>query len=122
MTKKIFTGIAIILIAGFVCLCGWLILGEGSAYYAQVDNSKMEQPGGTEGVINLNGNGGLRYSYTLPAFDEKGRARELTFGASKELKEGAFIRLKVMSFRGVLEWSEVQYDELPDAVRALYPA
>lgn len=121
MAKKIFTGTALILIAGFIFLCGWLILGEGSTYYTQIDNSKAEQPGDTDGVINLQGSGGLQYSYTLPAYDEKGGEKEITFGASKELREGAFISLNVMPFRGVLNWQEVQYDELPDAVQALYP-
>lgn len=120
MTKKIFAGTAAVLFAGFICLCGWLILGEGSAYYTRIDNTKMELPDDTEGVINLQGNGGLRCSYTLPAYDEKGHEKEITFGASKELKEGAFICLRVMPIRGVLEWSEVQYNELPDAVRNLY--
>ena len=46
----------------------------------------------------------------------------ITFGASKELKEGAFIRLTVMPIRGVIEWKEVQYDELPAAVQGNYAA
>ena len=44
------------------------------------------------------------------------------FGISRELKEVAFIRLTVMPIRGVLEWSEVQYDELPAAVQDQYTA
>ena len=57
-----------------------------------------------EGVIDLHG--GMDYSYTLPACDEDGAKRDITFGTSRELKEGAFIRLTVMPVRGVLEWSE----------------
>jgi len=38
------------------------------------------------------------------------------------LKEDAFIRLTVMPIRGVLEWIEVQYDELPTAVQNEYTA
>lgn len=29
----------------------------------------------------------------------------------RELKEGAFIRLTLMSIRGILKWKEVQYDK-----------
>jgi len=38
------------------------------------------------------------------------------------LKEGAFVRLTVMPVRGVLEWKEVQYEELPAAVQNHYAA
>ena len=62
----------------------------------------------------------LTYSYTLTAYNEKGHEKKVTFGASKELREGAFICLQVMPVRGVLNWSEVQYDELPDAVQSCY--
>lgn len=120
--KKIITGTASLIIVGIICFFGWLILGNGSSYYAQIDNSKIELADTQEGVINLQGSGGLAYSYTLTAYNEKGHEKELTFGTSRELTEGAFIRLTVMPVRGVLEWSEVQYDELPDAVRNHYTA
>ncbi len=120
MKKKIFTAAATLTIAGFLCLCGWLILGSGSAYYARIDNSRLQQSDSDEGVINLQGNGGLAYTYTLPAYNENGNEKEITFGASRELKEGAFVRLTVMPIRGVLEWSEAQYNELPEAVQSHY--
>lgn len=120
MTKKIITGGFAILFAGFILLCGWLILGSGNTYYTRIDNSSIKESDSDQGVINLAGNGGLTYSYTLAAYDEKGHEKEVTFGASKELKEGAFISLNVMPIRGVLNWSEVQYDELPAAVQSCY--
>ena len=55
----------------------------------------------------------MDYSYTLPGYDEKGRRTDITFGASRELREGAFLQLTVKPLRGVVEWEEVQYDELP---------
>lgn len=64
--------------------------------------------------------GGSTYYYTLRSYDENEVGREITFGTSRELKEGAFIRLTVMPVRGVLEWSEIQYDELPIAVEEQY--
>lgn len=66
--------------------------------------------------------GNLPYSYTLLSYDEKGSEKEITFGTSRELKEGAFIRLTVMPVRGVLDWSEVQYVELPAVVQTHYAA
>ena len=64
----------------------------------------------------------MDYSYTLFSYNENGKGKDITFGTSKELKEGAFIRLTVMPIRGVLEWKEVQYDELPAAVKSNYAA
>ncbi len=69
-------------------------------------------------MIDFDGN--MDYSYTLFSYDENGNGKDITFGTSRKLKEGAFIRLTVMPIRGVLEWSEVQYDELPIAVQEQY--
>ena len=119
MMRKMVVGITVIAViaAGFICLCMWLISGAGSTYYyAQIDNRKIERTSSRGGVIDLHG--GMDYSYTLPACDEDGAKKDITFGTSRELKEGAFIRLTVMPVRGVLEWSEVPYDELPSAVQS----
>lgn len=118
---KIAIGAATVLLIGLIGFCAWFLSGSGSAeYYSQIDNSRVEQVEAKGGVISLKGN--LPYSYTLTAYDEKGGEKEITFGTSRELKEGAFIRLTVMPVRGVLDWSEVQYDELPAAVQAHYTA
>ncbi|MDE6202068.1 MAG: YxeA family protein [Lachnospiraceae bacterium] len=112
-------GTVVIITLGFICFCIWLLSGTGSTYYySQIDNSKVEQVESKGGVIDFKG--GLPYSYTLLAYDENGKEKEITFGTSRELKEGAFIRLTVMPVRGVLEWNEVQYDELPVTVQSNY--
>lgn len=119
--KKVFAGVAIvaIIVVGIISFCMWFFSGSGSTYYyTQIDNSKIEQNESKGGVINLSG--GLEYSYTLPAYNEKGKEKDIRFGASRELREGAFIRLTVTPVRGVLEWSEVQYEELPGAVQGNY--
>ncbi len=118
---KITIGVVAVLLIGLVGFCAWFLSGSGSAeYYAQIDNTKVEQVDSNGGVINFKG--GLPYSYTLLSYDENGSENEITFGTSRKLREGAFIRLTVMPVRGVLDWSEVQYDELPDAVQAHYSA
>lgn len=123
MKKKMTVGIAAaaIIIAGFICFCIWFLSGAGSTYYyGQIDNSKLERVESKGGVIDFSGNGNMDYSYTLFCYNEDGKGKDITFGASKELKEGAFIRLTVMPVRGVLEWSEVRYEELPAAVQGKY--
>ncbi len=118
MKKKLSIGIAVvvIIVVGFIGFCMWFLSGTGSTYYySQIDNSKIEQTESKSGVINFSGS--MDYSYTLFSYDENGKGKDITFGTSKELKEGTFIRLTVMPIRGVLEWKEVQYDELPAAVQ-----
>ncbi len=123
MKKKLSIGIAVvvIIVVGFIGFCMWFLSGTGSTYYySQIDNSKIEQTESKSGVINFSGS--MDYSYTLFSYDENGKGKDITFGTSKELKEGAFIRLTVRPIRGVLEWKEVQYDELPAAVQSNYTA
>ena len=103
-----------------VFVCGSFRELGSTYYYSQIDNSKIEQTESKSGVINFSGS--MDYSYTLFSYDENGKGKDITFGTSKELKEGAFIRLTVMPIRGVLEWKEVQYDELPAAVQSNYTA
>ena len=118
---KITIGIVAVLLIGFAGFCAWFLSGSGSTeYYAQIDNTKVEQVDSDGGVISFKGN--LPYSYTLLSYDENESEKEITFGTSRELREGAFIRLTVMPVRGVLDWSEVQYDELPAAVQNHYAA
>ena len=116
MKKGILFGIGAFVL---VAVCVFFLLEAGSTYYySQIDNSKMEQVESRGGVINFKGS--MDYSYTLFSYNEGGTGKDITFGTSRELKEGAFIRLTVMPIRGVLEWKEVQYDELPAAVQDQY--
>ena len=123
MKKKIIVGLSVVMVIviGFICFCIWFLSGAGSTYYySQIDNSKVEQIESKGGVINFSGS--MDYSYTLFSYNENGKGKDITFGTSRELKEGAFIRLTVMPIRGVLEWKEVQYEELPAAVQSNYAA
>ena len=109
--------VAAVFLAVLVCVGGGLLSGAGSAdYYTQIDNRRMEEVHSR--VIDFKG--GLPYSYTLLAYDEKGKEKEITFGTSRELREGAFLHLTVKPVRGVLDWAEVSYKELPPAVQKRY--
>ena len=118
MKKKVLFGVGVIVVLA-ICLCVYLLSGAGSTYYySQIDNSKIEQTESAGGVINFGGS--MDYSYTLRCYNEDGNAKDITFGTSRQLKEDAFIRLTVMPIRGVLEWAEVQYNELPSGVQEQY--
>lgn len=104
------------LVIGLSCFSAWFFTEKDAGYYyVQIDNSKLEKVDSRGGVINLNGS--MDYSYTLTAYDENGQGTYITFGASRELREGAYLRLTVKPIRGVVEWSEVAYAELPAAVQ-----
>lgn len=121
MKKNVFvgTGISVLIVAALFGLGTWLYSGSGSVYYyTQIDNSKISEGKPRDGVIDRQG--GMSYSYTLPAYNEKGVEKDITFGASRELREGAFLKLTVSPIRGVVEWSEVTDEELPEAVREEY--
>ena len=86
---------------------------SAAAYYARIDNSS---------VTEIPPSGGMSYRYVLPAYREDGHRTEMTFDTSRILKEGAYIRLESAPLRGVIGWEEVQYEDLPPAVRAQYEA
>ena len=121
-TGLLWLGAAAVVIAGAI-LCWTIIFSnfQDTAYYTQVDNTKISRHGG-QGAIDLSGSGGMEFSYTLPSYDEKGGEKDVTFGVSRELREGAFLCLTVRPGRGVMTWAEVQYDELPPAVREHFTA
>lgn len=123
MKKNVFVGIGsvILIVAALIGLGTWLYSGIGSVYYyTQIDNSRISEGKPRDGVIDLQG--GMDYSYTLPAYNEKGMEKDITFGASRKLREGAFLQLTVSPIRGVVEWSEAEYEELPEAVQKEYDA
>ena len=53
-------------------------------------------------------------AYKLPAYDEAGKEKEISFGVERELRDDAYLDLQVVPIRGVMEWSEVQFDEMPE--------
>ncbi len=120
MKKKVGIGIGIVAALG-ICLGIFLFSGAGStAYYGQIDNSRLEKNRTGGGVVSFVGN--MEYSYTLHCYDKNGNAKDITFGVSRQLKDGAFICLYTMPIRGVLAWEEVQYNMLPAAVQGKYSA
>lgn len=73
-------------------------------YYAQIDNTYVK---------DIIPRGGMYYRYELPAFDERGKSRLLSFETTRLLREGAWLKITVAPIRGVTAWEEVQLNELP---------
>lgn len=89
-----------------VAICGltiYFIEFKSFTYYTQIDNTKIEQVSVTDD---------MKYQYTLDCYNEKGKKKEFTFKTSRELREDAYLKLKVLAITGVNNWEEVQFDEL----------
>ena len=119
MKKLISIGVTAVIVAAIACV-GIKLYSDAGYYYTRIDNSKVEQVESNGGVVDFTG--GMSYSYELAAYNEKGKEKIIKFGTEKELKEGAFICLTVKSVQGVVDWKEVQYDELPTEVQSNYTA
>ncbi|GMQ55984.1 hypothetical protein AN1V17_03760 [Vallitalea sediminicola] len=118
--KKLFF---LIFILGIVFLVIWIIASwffnperltpENSsgkkAYYTMVDNTDVKH-----------GKTDERYAYLLPCYSKKGTEKKLSFSASKQLREGAYLELYVTTLRGVTYWQEVEFSELPENVQRIY--
>ena len=59
----------------------------------------------------------MKYQYTLTAYNKNGKEKEVQFKTSRELREDAYLELDIMQMRGVVNWREVQVEELPDDVK-----
>lgn len=103
-------------VLGFCVVFTGIVVGAaGNYYYVRIDNSKVEENNSRGGVIDLKGS--MDYIYTLPACNEKGNQKDISFSTSRMLREGAYLRLTVTPLRGVVEWKEVEYEELSADVR-----
>lgn len=97
------TFLAIVILGGII----YYLEYYEAIYYTKIDNTKLEQ---------VSSNDDMRFQYTLDCYNEKGKKKELTFKASRELRQDAYLLLEVRSI-GVHTWKEVQESELPDKVK-----
>ena len=82
-----------------------------AVYYTKIDNTRVEK---------ISANDNMKYQYTLDCYNENGKKKEIKFKTSRELRENAYLKLEVMLVTGVHSWEEVQYNELPDKIKANY--
>lgn len=120
MKKKISLLVFILLLIALVgyCTTAWFLNPERltpenskgkEVYYTMIDNTDVTQSTTDD-----------RYNYTLPCYNDKGTKKELTFSASKKLRENAYLKLYNTTLRGVTYWQEVEYNELPEDVQKIY--
>ncbi len=105
--------IAVILaILAFIILCGlsyYLLIIKETPYYSIIDNTQYEKINERE------------YRYSLVSYQANGKAKRIKFVTTRELIEGAYIKLDVMFLRGVVRWEEVDYNDIPKNAQIKIP-
>ena len=109
LKEKIPMIIAVVIVIVLLIGAYYFIFVYKTAYYVQIDNTKIEQVSASDD---------MKYEYTLTAYNKNGKEKEVKFKTSRELREGAYLELDVMVTRGVIDWREVQQEELPDKVKS----
>ena len=99
---------AVIIVIALMIGAFYFLCIHKTVYYTQIDNTKIEE---------LPGNDDMKYQYTLMAYNKNGKEKEIQFKTTRELREDAYLELEVMSIRGVINWKEVQEEELPEDVK-----
>ncbi len=108
--EKIPMIIAVIIIIALLVGAYYFLVIHKDLYYTQIDNTKIEE---------VSGSGDMNYQYTLKAYSKNGKEKEIQFMTSRELREGAYLELEIMQIRGVVDWKEVQTNDLPDDVKTV---
>ena len=93
-------------IIAFIAICFvviYVLFYQSPDYYVKVDNTKLKALSEED----------MKFEYTLDGYNNKGRSKSLTFKTSRKLKEGAYLKLEVMYVRGVINWEEVTFKQIP---------
>lgn len=100
-----------VLVFVILCVVAYYFLFVGTTiYYTQVDNTKIEELTDSD----------MKYQYTIDCYKENGKKKKLKFKTSRELREGAYLKIEYMEVSGVHAWEEVQYKDLPKKVKDKY--
>lgn len=106
--EKIPMIIAVIIVIALAVGAYYFLVVHKDQYYTQIYNTKIEE---------LSGSDDMKYQYTLTAYNKNGKEKEIQFKTSRELREGAYLELDVMQMRGVVNWREIEQNNLPDDVK-----
>lgn len=108
LKEKLPIMIAIIIVILLLIGAYYLLFIQKNIYYIQIDNTKIEQISSTDD---------MRYQYSLIAYDKNRKEKEIEFKTTRQLRDGAYLELEVMTTRGVISWKEIKVEELPDEVK-----
>ncbi len=103
--------IGVIILIAICALAIYMFEYKRFDYYTQIDNTKIEK-------ISTADN--MKYEYELDCFSKSGIKKQIKFKTSRELREGAYLKLIVNALTGVNSWEEVELNELPNKVKEKY--
>ena len=78
-------------------------------YYIQITTD-----GESEVTVIDTGEKMERFSYQLPAYNEQGDMKEMTFTSHKNLRRDAYLKLFYKESKGVTSYEEVQENDIPE--------
>lgn len=79
--------------------------------FTRIDNSRYTQK---------TDKGTILYEYALVSYDDEGNEKDVVFNTTRELRSGAFLKLKYTRLGGVVDWEEVKWAELPESLKNVY--
>lgn len=88
----------------------------GDSYYTVVNRVGQQK----EDIDDKGNNHGVNYVYDLKSYNKDGAEKTLHFQTinGRELRQGAYLKLKVSESKGVISFEEVQKKEVPDKALA----
>ncbi len=105
--------IASIIILALLVGAYYFLVVHKETYYTKIDNTKIEE---------IYDSSNMKYQYTLISYNKNGKEKEVKFKTSRQLREGAYLELEIMQIRGVVNWKEVQVNDLPEDVKIIMNA
>ncbi len=103
--------VVIVLGAGLLYLGFCTNLLTGGTYYTKIDNAHVAENNTTGDIIHLTSS--EPFVYRLPAANEEGDEIEASFGTARELRQDAYLELRLEPLRGVVYWEEVSPEDVP---------
>lgn len=100
--EKIIIGLCIVIFIGLCIFIYKYTFINSKIYYTKIDNTKVER-------ISIE-----KYEYNLKGYDKDGESKDLKFETTRELRDTAYLKVECMLFRGVISWSEVELEDIPE--------
>lgn len=108
--NAILGSLCVVVFLGVCAFIFYMAFYQSSDYYTIVDNSNVESISDDD----------FKFRYTLDSYNSDGKEKSISFETIRELRSGAYLKIKYMITRGVVSWEEVKYDELPSKVKSKF--
>ncbi len=104
--------ISIVTLLTFLAGC----MTGNDTWYTQAEDTYVSEHNTGGMPFDFSGAGGMKYSYTIPCWNDEGQMQKLTFGSDERFEPDTYLQLETQPIRGVVSWKEVAKDEVPEDV------